>query len=36
MSEKETPASEPSSRPDVEVVFREVLSTGGSKPRNER
>lgn len=36
MGEKETPKPEPSSRPDVEVVFREVLGTGDSKPRNEQ
>lgn len=36
MSDKETPVPEPSSRPDVEVVFREVLGTGDSKPRNEK
>jgi hypothetical protein len=36
MSDKENPAPEPPSRPDVEVVFREVLGTGDSKPRNEQ
>lgn len=37
MSDDQKPPAEPaSSRPDVEVVFREVMATEHGKPRNRR